>query len=170
MVNFKLKFLFNYLINMKHVRHTILLFALVSFTIFMSCGPEETTQTEGEKLIEALSTKTWSVDASASNVTNVTGSPDVAATSISISTTTSGASFTFSGGIGTYISGGSFSIAENGSISGTVVSAKTTDITVSTASVNVSADYSKITVTATTTQASGRTTGVGSYTVVFVGN
>lgn len=157
---------------MKKIQQLFVLIAIASLTIFVACGggSGDDPKTELDKALEALSSKTWTVDAS-SDVSNVTGAPDKTSFTISFSAASSNVSFTLGGDVADYLTGGSFSISTEGAISGATLTTKSgTDLSVSNPSVSMNSDYSKVTITATVSQASGRTEGLGTYTLVFVGS
>lgn len=155
-----------------------MLFAVASLTIFMSCSPssdddtpnpdDNTGGTAGEAVITAL-TGSWSLDAS-SDVSAVTGAPDITGLTVTFTASGSTVSFALSGSdVATYISGGSFDVSDAGAISNVTATAQAsqTDITVSSATASMNSDNTKVTITITVGEAAARTTGIGTYTLVF---
>jgi len=152
---------------MKHVRNSLLLLALVTVSFLMSCNKDNTpTVSEQQKLTDALTTGTWTVDATATNVSNVTGSPDATTFTITFADGGNGVvNFTLGGAVADYFKSGSFSVAEDGTISNFTVSAVSTDLSATLTSVTVT--ETKVTLEVEVTQASSRVGGIGTYTLVF---
>jgi len=165
----------NHFINsyMKKVKYLSFAFALVLVSFLLSCGgdsggSDDPSITDGQALIDALTSGNWSVNESASDVSNVTGSPGLSDLTIDFSETSSGASFDLVCEISNYISGGSFAVSDEAVISSIAVDPQSSDITVTGADFDTNADNTEVTVTVTTSESSSaRSTGVGTYTLVF---
>lgn len=154
---------------MKKIQHVLMLLAIASLTVFISCGGggDDEGETQKEKILSALTAGTWSVDATATDVDNVSGTLDVATFTITFSETAEGATFTLGGDVDDYLSGGSFAISEEGAISNIVVNTPSADLSVSASNVVINSELTTATVTVTTTEAGERTGGLGTYTLVF---
>lgn len=154
---------------MKHVKNSFLLLALVSLSFFMSCGPDDSNEpSDQEVLVSAITSGSWSVSSS-SSTSNVTGSPTLDDLTIDFADQGNGViNFTLGGAISAFISGGTFTINEDGTLAAVSTSDITlgkTDISVSSATITASASEVKVTVV--TAEASSRISGVGTYTLVF---
>ncbi|MFT7029680.1 MAG: hypothetical protein ACJA2C_001068 [Marinoscillum sp.] len=154
---------------MKILKNAFILIAVLSLTAVVSCGGDDTVETETQKevLVAALTSQTWTVDATATNVSNVTGAPDKATFSITFAPTAEGVSYSLGGDINDYISGGSFSISEEGSLSAFVANTVSTDLSASVASITVNAENTAVTMTINVSEASARVGGIGQYVIVF---
>lgn len=167
-----MNFLINNQTTMKNVKRSLILFALVSFSVLVSCNPDNggADKTAKEEITEALvSGGTWSADVSATNVSGVTGSPDAASFTVTFSETADGVAFTLGGDVSDYISGGSFSISEEGGISAGVVNTATGELDASLSSgPTLNSDFTQVSMTINVTEAGSRVGGIGTYQLVFM--
>lgn len=146
--------------------------ALVTIGILMSCGGKNNGPglTAGQKLLRAID-GTWSVNISASNTTEVEGTPDLSGLSVTITPNgeETGAAYSFSGGSSfssNYFSGGSFSVSDAGAISSPALdTASGSSLTVS--SVVIAATDASVTITASVQANTARGAGVGNWVLVF---
>lgn len=141
--------------------------ALVTTGILMSCGGGDDGPglTAGEQLINALVDGSWTVNGSTTTVDEQT----VTVTNITVNFTEgSSGTVNFSvtgGGIQNYVSGGSFSVADDASLSNYNLTVASTDLQ---GSVNtVSATDTRVTINITVSAVAARETGVGEYNLVF---
>ena len=143
--------------------NVILLFsAMLTLLVLDSCDKGgDDPESERDKIVAALA-GTWTIDAA--NSTFGTGIDD-ASTNATFTETT----FTFTGDIVTYVSGGSYSISEEGAFGSVAVTLVPTDISLSgTPTVAINAAFDTVTVTFSVVESSGgRLEGVGSYSLIF---
>lgn len=151
-------------------KNAFLLLAIVSLTAAVSCGGGDDpvdTETKKEVLVAALTSQTWTINASSTNVSNVSGAPDATTFTVTFAETAEGVRFTLGGDVADYITGGSFSISEEGSLSAFTANTLSTDLTASVASISVNADNTAVTMTINVSEASARVGGIGQYVLVF---
>lgn len=157
---------------MKGFRNILMTAALVITGILMSCGGGDDGPglTDGQKLLRAIE-GTHSVNTTASNTTEVEGTPDLSGLSVTVTPNTdeTGASYSFSGGSSfssNYFTGGSFSVSDAAVISGAALNAASgSSLNVNT--VTIVEANSKITISASVEASSARGAGVGNWVLVF---
>ncbi|MEQ8472609.1 MAG: hypothetical protein RIC35_15565 [Marinoscillum sp.] len=137
------------------------LVTLVSITI--SCGPgDDDGPTDKEVLVEAL-TGSWTLDASNSQFANT----ELDGSGIGVTFSETG--FSLSGGITTYVSGGTYTVTDAGAITDVAVNiAASNDLELKgTPSFTINGAKDTITIVFSTQEASGRVSGLGDYKLVF---
>ncbi|MFY0606930.1 MAG: hypothetical protein JXR10_09450 [Cyclobacteriaceae bacterium] len=158
---------------MKMIKNAFMLLAVVSVSILASCGgdgggdggPDETAK---EIITNALTSGSWSIDVTGTDVQGVTGSPDASTFGITFSASTEGANYTLSGAVADYILGGSFAISEEGIISSEVANVANADLSATVSSISINPDNTRVTIVINVTEANARIGGIGTYTLVFV--
>lgn len=153
---------------MKTSQSILLVFIISSLGIFASCGDSEDDDpdlTNKEILIEALTSASWTIDLSETDVSAATGSYDESTFTLSFGTA-SDVAFTLGGDVSAYISGGTFKVSETGTISDVTVTTATDDLKITSSSFTVDATQTTVTMNFTT-EANARVSGIGGFTLVF---
>ena len=139
----------------------LILFSLVSI---MNCGGKDDAEmTKGERILAAIEgTWTFSTSGIPSNAAALISNP-----SITITTTSSGATFTSdtSSGLDDFITGGSFSVSADGAITNAIVNV-TSGANLSISGVTIAASESEVEITFSTS-AQARQEGVGLWSIVI---
>lgn len=152
---------------MKKTRNVLMLAALVSISILVSCGGGGggPGKTDGEKLIEALVNGDWVIDASSTSVSSVTGTFDV--NSFGIVFTASGSTVTYAldGDVETYLTGGTFTVSDEADIESPTVNTASSELTANVTSLN--ATEAEVEIVVSVTESNARETGIGIYTLVY---
>lgn len=150
--------------SMKHIKKLqFLLGALILVTA--GCTNSDPTPSAKESLQNSLVNSTWVIDVNDSNISGVSGDPDVSTVTVQFAKTDTGVSFTFGGDISTLIYGGQFDIADNGTHSNLLMDVDS-GLMVNESRVNgLTEAFFKISFT--TGVASGRVEGIGSYSLTF---
>ncbi|RED93415.1 hypothetical protein [Marinoscillum furvescens] len=149
---------------MRKIQNLFLFALVISTALFTACGESggDDPKSEKELTLEALA-GTWTLDGSASQFAN-TGL-DGSGTTVVISET----GFTIDGGLKEYVSQGSFSVTEEGTLSAGAVTIASTSIELDgDVSVSLNAAKTQITVSFNTKQSEGRVNGIGAFVLVFV--
>lgn len=158
--------------KMNQFKYILLFMTCLSLLFFASCDDDDPadnpvpTETEKEKLVAALTTKTWTVDVTNTNVANSNGALDASTFTISFTSTSAGANYTLGGDIASFLTGGSFDIDTDANVtnltlnvaSGVELDAVVTAFTVTENSFEVTASIS---------DSNGRIAGLGDYVFVF---
>lgn len=154
----------NYL-KMKLINKILLGMAFAIILGVTGCGDDPLSPKE--QLQKDLTSKTWTIDVAASDV-SVTGIVDVSTITVTFAKSDAGATFTLGGDISDYLTGGEFDIDNKGVTSNLslLVGTQLEAISVT----GFTADDSNFGFTAVTSIAGGRTEGVGSYVLKFNGN
>ncbi|WP_421889006.1 hypothetical protein [Marinoscillum sp.] len=153
---------------MKKVKQSLLLIAVASMSVFMSCGPDDGgDKTEKEVLTEALVSTTWTADASVTDVSGVNGTFDIGTFTVKFTETADGLAFTLGGDISSYITGGTFSVSEAGDISNILVDSASAELSASVTSFVVNAARTSVSLNINVTEAGARVGGIGQYVLVF---
>ena len=139
---------------------------LLNVTLISCGGGGGGIQSGGEQRVQALVNSSWAVDVTNTNVSNVMGSLDKTTFTVEFTSNTdlNEVSITFGGDLSNHISGGSFDVAENGSISNATLTGNST-LSIGTPTVSMNSANTMITIQVTVNSA--RSTGVGTYTLVF---
>jgi len=149
-------------LSMKHVRNSFFLFALVSLVVFASCGPDDTKKDEDtpQELTIAALTGNWTLNASSSLFGNLPEAP-------SASVTVSSAGVSITGDLADYVTAVSFTVAEDGSLTGANATVAGSDIKLvaGSASASINAALNQVTVEFETEAA--RIAGTGDFKLVF---
>ncbi|WP_421897773.1 hypothetical protein [Marinoscillum sp.] len=149
--------------NINILAKSLVLLGCITLLVFTtSCGDDgNDTKTPKEVTVEALK-GSWSLS-SESKLANLTVDP----TSVGISFTETG--FSLTGGITSYVDGGTFTVDDSGNLTNISVNISSTDLEISgSPSIVVENDVSKITVSFTVTESSSRVSGVGAFLLVMV--
>lgn len=151
---------------MKKYQKIAMFATILSMLLFMNCTKEDPViKTDQELLIEALTENTWTIDNAASDF-NGEGTLDESTWIVTFSATEHIVSYLFGGDITNYLAGGSFLIAEDGTISGETMKVKTgSNLIVSSITVSCVSPYESLTISTTTS--AGRVNGIGSFVIVF---
>ncbi|MEQ9229981.1 MAG: hypothetical protein RIF46_04815 [Cyclobacteriaceae bacterium] len=155
---------------MKRTRNVLMLAALVTLSIFMSCGGGGggPSKTDGELLVEALISNTWTVNTSSTSVDNVNGTFDESAFSVTFSGTTSAMNYALSGGgLSDYVSGGTFTVDDDANIGSPTVNVVGSVRTGSVTSLIVNSTQTSVRIVLEVDENEARLTGIGTYTLVF---
>lgn len=149
---------------MKSLRQLLLLSMVAAICVITSCGKDggsDDVKTEKELVIEALA-GTWNLDAGASMFAN-TG---LDGSGISVTFTETG--FSLTGDIVTYVSGGSYTVSEEGTLSDVSVDIAAEGLELSgDATVTINDAKDQITVTFSTQESESRVSGLGDFKFVF---
>lgn len=160
----KIKIINETLKKMHKLKTLILFTAVVAVGTLYSCGGGDSNddpKTEKELTIEALS-GTWNLDASSSQFANtgIDGS--------GISVTISQTGFTLTGNITDYVSEGTFTIAEDGTLANPAVTIASSEVELDgTVSISLNSAKDSITVSFATKAADARISGLGAFVLVF---
>ncbi|RED95969.1 hypothetical protein [Marinoscillum furvescens] len=132
--------------------------------LLTSCGEDDVATSQGQQVLEAIE-GTWSF--STDNIPADAGITDPSITvSSSVGTGTAGFVPDATSGLDSYISGGSFSVSEDGTVSNASIVAATgakLDIT----GVTVTASLEQLVISFSTSQASSRVDGIGTWTITI---
>lgn len=155
---------------MKILNRIALLSLVLSMVVLANCNDDETTdpdsQTQKELVVKALTSGTWSVDADNTDVSGVAGSLDKSTFTVSFTETASGISFDLGGDVNAYVSGGSFDLNDNATVSNVTVDHSSE---LNAESQSITATEEKFTVVVELKPAAdGRVGGTGLYTVAFM--
>lgn len=153
---------------MLRIRKNQLLTALILALFVIGCNSNDPAPSAKEELQEALVNNTWAIDVANSNISGVTGSPDVATTTIMFTKTESGATFTFGGDIAAQVFGGGFDIADSGNTANPSINVHESLVVHGVTIVNAKPTNFKLSFT--TGVATGRAEGVGEYVLSFNAN
>lgn len=149
---------------MRRIQNLFLFALALSLTTLISCGESggDDPKSEKELTLEALA-GTWTLDGSASQFAN-TGL-DGSGTTVVITET----GFSIDGSLKEYVSQGSFTVTEEGTLSAGGVTIASSSIELDgDVSVSLNAAKTQLTVSFNTKQASGRVNGIGAFVLVFV--
>lgn len=149
---------------MKHLKNLVLLNILAVVGVLISCGDGGGSDEPSDKEVTLEALKgSWSLDTSSDLLDS-----GVDPSAVSVTVTSTGFTLT---GLESYVTGGSFTVAEDGSLTdGSVSVNESGDLSLvdGTSSIQMNSN-SKITVMFETTAADdGRISGVGVWTLVFV--
>ena len=151
---------------MKHVKKVQFLFGIL-ILLNIGCSNNDPQPSAKESLQNALANSTWIIDEASSDITGVSGAPDIAGVTISFTKSTPGASFTFGGEISTLIFGGEFDINPDGTIANAMLEV---DESLLVNDLVITATETFCRISFTTGSASGRVEGIGSYVLTFLAN
>ena len=149
---------------MHKIKTLILFAAVVSVGILSSCGGDggDDPKSDQELTLEALE-GTWNLDAASSQFGN--GLDGDAVASVTISST----GFTLGGDIAGYVDSGSFTVAEDGTLSSPSVNITSQELALDgDVSISLNSAKTQITVSFETVPSEGRVSGTGSFVLVFV--
>ncbi len=152
---------------MKIIKSLTLVLLASIVTTLVSCKKDDDgddTQTPKEILLADLD-GTWNLDAANSQLANIS---DIDANSVSATFGETG--FTLTGEITDFVEEtGTYSISDEGAFSNVVVAISGTDLELSgTPNLTINSANDQITISFSTTEASGRVSGLGDYILVFV--
>lgn len=147
--------------NLKKQPLFVAAFALIF--VLVSCGGDDgnsPTETEKDIVLSALK-GTWTINSSSSF-----GNTGLDGSGSSVTFTETG--FSFSGSVTDYVSGGSYTVNEDGSFTDVAVVIVSEAITLNGDPVlSMNSDKTQITITFSTVEAEGRVSGLGDYLVVL---
>jgi hypothetical protein len=163
-INIKQMKRITYNINQMLMKPIIMLLAFTTLIFVVSCKEDGPTQTEGEKIREAI-VGTWSF--------STAGIPTEAAAVISnpsVTISVSGSNATFisdqTSGLADFITGGAFTVNDDGTISSPIVN-PATDSGLVISDITVSATVSEVVISFGAAPVGGRLDGVGTWTISF---
>lgn len=149
--------------NEMKIKQLLLLAGMVMMLTVISCGDGGGGNVETQKEITITALEgTWTIDAAVSSF----GNTELDGSDVSVTFTETG--YTFTGAITTYVSGGTYVVGDDGSISDVTVSVVPDNIELDAAgTINMNDTNDEITVAFSVKEASGRVDGLGSYQIVF---
>ncbi len=151
---------------MKRTQNVLMLAALVTLSIFMSCGGGGgggSTPTLQEQIIEALNGNTVALD-----ITNSTfGTATVGSGTVTVNASETGSVTIDTGGdLASYVESGSFTVSSSGSITGTSVTAASgSGLAFSGFGASVDSEISVLTITFTGSEEASREDGLGAWSL-----
>ncbi len=149
---------------MKRTRNVLMLAALVTLSIFMSCGGGGggSTPTLQEQIIDALNGQTVALDIANSTF----GTATVASGTVTVNASETGSVTIDTGGdLASYVESGSFTVSSSGSITGTSVTAASgSSLAFSGFGASVDDEISVLTITFTGSEAT-REDGLGAWSL-----
>ena len=159
-----------YLKNKISLKSLILFGTVISMTVFASCGSDDNgdeptvAPTTQELVINALNGSNVALSTTASifpaDVVITTASATV------IASEAGAVNITIGGDLATYISGGSFSVESDGSISAAAVTAAIgSELAISNPSATVNSELTTLTMSFQASVSSGRSNGLGSWSL-----
>ncbi len=150
---------------MIRTKKELLFLSSLLFLFIIGCEKNDPEPSAKEALQNALVNSTWVINESSSDISGVAGDPDISTVTITFTKSEPGATFTFGGEIASQVLGGAFDINAEGVASNLTLSVDES-LVVTSAIVN-NASETGVTLSFTTTAASGRVEGIGSYTLSF---
>ena len=150
------------------VKKTIRFLVAFAVIVLAGCKSDAPKPSEKEKLQDALVSANWLIDVTDSDISGITGSPDINTTMINFTATEAGATFSLGGDITAYVTGGSFNIADNAISSNLAI--EVDEAIVVTGATLEKANTTAFKISFTTAVASGRIAGIGAYTLSFKPN
>lgn len=153
---------------MKTLNRIALLSLVLSMVVLANCKEDDNPPvSQKELVVEALTTGTWSVDATNTDVSGVTGSLDESTFTVSFTETASGISFDLGGDVEAYVSGGSFDLSDDATVSNVSLDLSPKLTAKSGAAITATEGEFEVIVGLEPAE-DGRVGGIGLYTIAFV--